>query len=263
MWLFAALAVVAVLVGLAALVQDADRPEPSAQNAPTTWTTYAAEIAGVRRGDEHTVIVVADLPAGRADCAKDLRIESLNEREPNAPDVVYANVVFSSAGSAVAGACPDRRQAEVAMRVSDPLGQRMLMFNALHPAWAPTGSNAYRQCDEVLGCHPPSDHCDPVWVDQAVLGMDVPVKRVRGVRDVLACDGTWLVLDLNRAVGDCPPAEGAPRCDVPKSTTRVFLRFERDGWRSVAGGKEAGCAPVRPEVPAFPESLCGDLPAVG
>jgi hypothetical protein len=262
-WALAALAVVAALCGIAVLVGTADGPEPAAPAAPATWATLAAEVVGVRRADDHAVVIVASLPAGRADCAKDLRIEMLQEREPDQPDVVYANVVFSSAASATVGACPDRHAAEVVMRVADPLGERTLMLNSVMRMWAPTRGPGYRQCDEVLGCHPPTDHCDPLWIDHTVLGMDVAVKRVRSVRDVLACDGTWLVLDLNRAAGNCPPAEGAPSCDIPPSTNRVFLRFERDRWESVAGGQEAGCAPVRPELPAFPEKLCRDLPAPG
>lgn len=259
-----ALAVAAALVVTVTVIRRGDgQAAAPVTPRPPEWTTSAAEVVGVRRVDERSVAVVADLPAGDPLCARDLRIELLQDQEPDRPDVIYANVVFSSANSGVLGGCPDRATAEVTMRVAKPLGRRVLLLNSTSPAWAPTAGPGYRECDDVLGCHPPADHCDPVWVDQAVLGMDVPVKRVRSIRDVLGCDGTWLVLDLNRAAGDCPPAEGAPVCDVPSETTRLFLHFGPHGWDTVAGGKEAGCAPVRTARPDFPEALCRALPAVG
>jgi hypothetical protein len=148
------------------------------------------------------------------------------------------------------------------MRVHASLGDRVLVFNASSPAWGPKGDR-YERCDEVLGCKPPADHCDPVWVDQAVYQLDVPVKRIRGVRDVRGCDGNWLVVDVNPAVGDCPPAEGADPCTIPARVTRWFMRFGMARWEQVTGTKQNGCAPIQAVRPEFPDVLCRNLPAVG
>lgn len=267
-WLSAVAAAGAVVVVAVVLVLVSSRVGERSASPPTTtdtpaWTTFAAEVVGVRRGDERTAIVEVELPAGRSDCARDLRVELLEDQLPDRPTVIYANIVFSSAGTAVADACPDQTPAEVAMPVAQPLADRVLMFNSMTPQWAPEGDR-YRSCDEHLGCYPPADHCDPVWIDQAVYYMDVPVNRIRGVRDVVACDGTWLVLELNRGAGNCPPTEGvAQPCVVDDKTNRLFLHFGQHGWDSVAGTRDAGCAAVHTERPDFPAALCESLPPVG
>jgi hypothetical protein len=254
--LLAGVAVVVVLV----LVGRGDR-QPSGAPATTTrlpWTISAAEVTGVRAVDDRTVMVQVSLPAGRDDCAREPHIEALQDQLADRPDTIYANVVFSSASVSLVGACPDHQAAEVKMVVAQPLGARVLVFNTdTEHVWAPAGG-VYRQCDPTLGCYPPADHCDPVWVDKAVLGMDVPVKRVRSVRDVLACDGTWMVLDLNRAVGSCPPGE--QKCTVTERATRIFLHFDPEGWVSVAGTQDGGCAAVHAARPAFPRAMCETLP---
>ena len=107
----------------------------------------------------------------------------------------------------------------------------------------------------------PADHCDPAWVDRALL--DVPVNRAPGARTVRGCDGTWLVMDVNPAVAECSPAAGAPTCTVTPRISRWFMLFGVRGWQGVTSTRDAGCAAVQSVQPAFPSSLCANLPAVG
>ncbi len=259
-WLVVVTAGVAVVVALVVVVSSHGSGSGSPPTTDTpAWTTFAAEVVGVRRGDERTAIVEVELPAGRADCARDLRVEMVEDQLPDRPTVIYANIVFSSAGTGVAGACPDRAPAEVTLPVSQPLGDRELLFNSTAPAWSPDGAR-YRTCDEILGCQPPADHCDRAWIDTALYSMDLPVKRTGAVSNVVACDGTWLVLELNRGAGNCPPDQP---CASTAETRRLFLYFGQYGWDTVASTRDAGCAAVHAERPDFPAALCETLPAVG
>jgi hypothetical protein len=89
----------------------------------------------------------------------------------------------------------------------------------------------------------PADHCDLAWVDEAMLRLGVAPNQGRTVR---GCDGTWLVMDVSQ-----PEA------------SRWFMLFGPHGWQQVTVTKEAGCAAVHSVQPAFPSSLCANLPAVG
>jgi hypothetical protein len=273
-WILAALsgiAVIAVLVfvvsggslGGASAAGPLPPPANPTMDAPLTWSTVAAEVVGVRPVDAQTVSVQVLLPAGRQDCARELRIEHVRDQEPDRPDVIYANVVYDTKGTAVVGGCQKRQLAEVELQVAQPLGERALLFSAMPPAWTPNGT-AYRQCDETLGCDPSADHCDQTWIDKAVYTLDVPISHLHAASDVKACDGTWLVVDVNPAVGQCPPAEGAEPCRVPKDQARrVFMRFESAGWSWVGGTKEAGCGRIADTRPDFPLALCEPLPSPG
>ncbi len=221
------------------------------------WSTFAADVLDVRRTDERSLSLVVELPAGGATCGRDARVEYVQDDLPDRPDTIYANVVYSAV-PAEFGECPERRTTEVPMRVSAPLGDRVLLFNNFGPAWAPDGER-YRMCDDLLGCHPPEDPCDPVWIDQTVYYLDVPVKRLRSVREVRGCDGTWLVLDVNPAEGTCPPDGGD--CDPGGTVSRWFLRFSGEGWETVLRTVEAGCAGLDRRFADFPTALCENLAA--
>ncbi|EHR60630.1 hypothetical protein SaccyDRAFT_1732 [Saccharomonospora cyanea NA-134] len=256
------LAAAGVVAVVAAVVVGTELTRETPQDAGRgteagTWSTFAADVVGVRRTDERSLSLVVELPAGGATCGRDARVEHLQDDLPDRPDTVYANVVYSAVPPEF-GECPERRTTEVPMRVSAPLGDRMLLFNSSGPGWAPDGDH-YRLCDDLLGCSPPEDHCDPVWIDQAVYHLDVPVKRLRSVREMRGCDGTWLVLDVNPAVGNCPPGGGD--CDPGGTVSRWFLRFSGEGWETVLRTAEAGCAGLGRRFADFPTALCEDLPA--
>ncbi|WP_153033236.1 hypothetical protein [Amycolatopsis sp. YIM 10] len=235
--------VVVALGALLAMVNRDDDAQPSAASAEVTW---AAEVTGVRPGaDAASVVIGVSVP----DCAGEPRVEMLTEEN----DTVYANVVVSGRGD-----CAGRKAAEVVLRTPGPLGARPLMLNSMD-VWGPSGGG-YARCDEQLGCLPPEDHCAEAWIDKTVYGMDVPVKRLHGVRDVRGCDGDWLVLDIDRSAGDCPPAEGASPCTAGGQASRVFFEW-RDGWSSFAGSRQAGCADAHAVRPEFPAALCASLGA--
>ena len=231
---------------------------PGTSTTSLRWVTYGAEVIGVRPGgDDRTAIVQVSLPAGRPDCARDPHMELFNETN----DTVNATAVFSSASSSVIGACPSRTTVELSLSTPDPLAGRRLSLGGTY-AWVVRG-NGYVHCQEFLGCDPPTDHCAPGWIDKAVFSLDVSVKHIRGVRTERGCDGNWLVLDIDRSVGACPPAEGKSTCTVPANVTRVFLEWHSQGWANFAGTRQAGCVDVKAARPDFPAALCENLPAVG
>lgn len=258
--MLAAAGVVAVVV--AAVVVDAGLTRETVRDVgrgteARAWSTFTADVVDVRRTDERSLSLVVELPAGEATCGRDARVEHVQDDLPDRPDTIYANVVYSAV-PAEFGECSERRTTEVPLKVSAPLGDRMLLFNSRNPAWTPDGDH-YRLCDDLLGCHPPEDPCDPVWIDQAVYHLDVPVKRLRSVREVRGCDGMWLVLDVNPAVGGCPPDGGD--CEPGGDVARWFLRFSGEGWETVLRTAEAGCAGLESRFADFPVELCANLAA--
>jgi hypothetical protein len=221
--------------------------EPSA-----VWTEYSAEVTGVRRGsNDRTALIDIAVPAGRPDCARDPRITNYTEENGR----VYANVVVSSAGAAIVGACPrpDRTPAVVTLTAPGPLGDRALVLN--QEAWTPDG-DGYRRCDRTLGCDPPRDPCDPRLLSAVRDGMDVPRNSAYTVEH---CDPRWLVMSIDVNSTACG-AGGRPGCSAPPSVRRYFLRY--DGrWTVIASTTDAGCAGVLPHEPAFPRDVCANLPA--
>jgi hypothetical protein len=244
--------VLAVLV-LGGCGQEHSSARPG--GSPAT-STSAAQVEGVRAGaDPATVVVDVRLPAGAEGCGRDPRATVLEESAAT----IWFNVVFTrSHADAYPDPCATWEVVEVPVRLAQPLGSRHVAVNGMG-LWARHGSD-FRRCDETLGCTPPTDHCDPLWVDRAVLGMDVPVKRLRGVRTVLGCRPGWLVLDLNRAVGNCAPEQGGA-CASGGTVERVYLRWADAGWQSFAGAQRGGCAEVHAVDPAFPAELCRALGA--
>jgi hypothetical protein len=240
---------------LLTLVLAACGQEPTSGRAPVT-STFAAQVEGVRAGaDPATVIADVRLPAGAQGCGRDPRATVLEESAAT----IWFNVVFTrSLGDAFPDPCATWEVVAVPVRLAQPLGSRDVAVNGTG-LWTRHGS-VFRACDETLGCTPPADHCDPRWVDKAVLAMDVPVKRLRGVRTVRGCRSGWLVLDLNRAVGNCAPEQGGA-CASGGTVQRVYLRWTNAGWQSVAGAQRGGCAEVHAVEPAFPTELCRALAA--
>lgn len=231
-----------------------------AQPGATRTGVSAVLPSGLRPGpDDRTLLVQVKLPAGRPDCAVDPRPQNLYETDTSISfDVVY-DAVMTDDGVAVPG-CGESQDATVTVTLSRPIGTRSVAL-ASTETWTLVGRE-FQRCRQWVGCHPPADHCDPGWIDLVVAGLDVPLKRIRGVRDVRGCDQRWLVLDVNPAVGDCPAyTEGSP-CAVPSRTRRLFLRWTAQGWQTFASARNPGCAEVRAADPAFPTGLCERLPAI-
>ncbi|MEO3742116.1 hypothetical protein [Plantactinospora sp. B5E13] len=231
-------------------------PPPTAAAAPT-WSTYQADVTRVRPGpDRRTLLLDVDLPAGHPECARNPRITNYTE-EPGPdgqPDRIYADVAVDSARSGMVGGCPTRTTRQVRLRAPKPIGDRLVVLN--QETWA-RQADGYRRCDPTVGCTPPADHCDPVWITAAVQGMDVPRNSARNTE---RCDGSWLVLTLDTNSAACG-AGGRPGCEAPPSVHRYFLHWESNGWRIVVRTQGHGCGDVLAVRPDFPRKLCQYLPA--
>ncbi|GGM83024.1 hypothetical protein GCM10012275_62000 [Longimycelium tulufanense] len=163
------------------------------------------------------------------------------------------------------------------MTASRPIGDRILSLDGVHSVWVADGES-YRPCEKYLGCHPPEDHCAAEWIDKATFMSDVPIKRLRSVRKVRACDGRWLILDINRNVGVCPPAEGELPRGIPPSSAaptptrtpipcqpgsriqRTLYRWTAEGWQHALIVAEGGCRQMQAAEPDLPIGLCDQLP---
>jgi hypothetical protein len=237
--------VVAILAGCA---RPGTGPgDGSAEN----WTTYQADVTNVRRGPEaRSVLLDVAVLAGQDGCSRDPRITYYTEEYGR----IFANVVQDSRRSHIVGACPSTAPAVVTLTAPEPIGDRILVLN--QEAWAPSGA-AYRRCDPQLGCTPPADPCDRVWVQAAVMGMDVSRHSVGSVE---GCDGTWLVMTVPSDPVPCG-AEPRPGCTAIVNVRRYFLRFVvGKGWQTIAASTAAGCGDVSSVEPAFPTRLCASLP---
>ncbi|MFD9893796.1 hypothetical protein ACFWY9_30990 [Amycolatopsis sp. NPDC059027] len=233
-----------------------DTGEAPAGAAETVWRDLQAEVTAVRPGPEPNVVVArATVPAGEPDCARSPHVDKVTEEN----DTVYANIVYSTRATLAREACPRKEQIDVPLTARSPIGDRAISLNS-GQAWHRKGAE-YGHCDEYLGCVPPADHCAEPWINQTVFSADVPVNRLHGARDLRGCDQNWLVLDLDRHVGDCPPAEGAPACQNTRRANRVFYHWAGNGWKSFAGAKDGGCAEVKAVEPEFPPALCEKLAA--
>lgn len=243
--------------GAAVLLAGCARPGPlgagaSGAPSPADWTTFAAEVTGVRPGPAPQALVIdVSLPAGAEGCARNPRTDMYTEEN----NTIYANVVVDSARAGVHGGCPGAAAAVVMLTAPGPIGDRVVVLN--QQAWARTG-DAYRRCAADIGCHPPADHCDPSWQLAAFNGLDVPRHAAR---DVEHCDQQWMVMVVDLNTAQCG-AGGRPGCSAPPSVHRYFLRFRDGAWQDFAQTQAGGCDAVRRADPAFPDELCRTLPPV-
>ena len=238
----------AALLGSAACADAGTKPGV-APTGSAVWVTYQAAVSAVTPGPgAKTVTVHVKAPAGGDSCSRNVRVG--NRVEENG--VVFADIVQDSAGSAVHGACPTYRPAQVRLTSPQPIGDRPLTLN--QKTWA-LRNGTYVRCDENLGCTPPKDRCDPIWTRAAVQGMDVS-RHSQG--DVEACDGTWLVMTVPDDATTCG-AEARPGCEVNTSVRRYFLRSGPAGWTTVTRTASGGCADALKAAPTFPRKLCAGL----
>ncbi|MFC6019427.1 hypothetical protein ACFP2T_24865 [Plantactinospora solaniradicis] len=226
---------------------------PTTAAGPAVWSTYQAEVTGVRRGpDPRTLLIDVEMLAGHPECARNPRTDYYTEEN----GLIYANVVLDSARADARNGCLSKVPGVARLTSSTPIGNRVVVLN--NEPWAPDGAG-YRRCDPNLGCTPPADHCDSTWVLAAIKGMDVPRNSSRNVE---ACDGAWLVMTLNLNSTQCG-AGGRPGCSAPPALYRYFMRFEEAGWRTILRTTAPGCADVLRVRADFPPALCRTLPAPG
>lgn len=221
--------------------------------------TYQPEVTGVRAGSTAEEIILAlDLPAGQPGCAQDPAATVESDEQ-----TVLVHTTFVSTVEPEFGVCAERVSHD--LPVSIPLlAGRNLSVNSRH-LWAPAdGATAFRQCHDILGCHPPADRCDPAYVELMLSRSEVaPERQV----DIVACDGTWMVLEIDAVMSGCQSLDGrSPPTGCAGSGThaRWFATAHPDeGWNVVVSGDAGGCGDVHATIPDFPTALCQDLPPHG
>jgi predicted small lipoprotein YifL len=77
------------------------------------------------------------------------------------------------------------------------------------------------------------------------------------------CDGRWAVVDVDIGAGDCP-VTGEPRGNpcAGVRVRRMYWQVVDDAWVLVGSDPGPGCGAIAAVAPAFPTSLCADLPVV-
>lgn len=112
---------------------------PTTPAGPVRWSTYEAEVSGVRPGpDARSLLIDVQLPAGHRDCGRDPAITYYTEENGR----IYANVVFQSARGEVVGGCPTGEPAVVTLRSTTPIGDREIVLN--NAAWG-SAASGYRR----------------------------------------------------------------------------------------------------------------------
>jgi hypothetical protein len=243
--------IIGIVVALIAVIACARPGTPPPSMAPEQAPSQADVVAIHPGPNDHSLIVDVDLPGGQPGCGENPRLGYHTEENGR----IFANVVADSPANDVRGGCPDRKTATAVLTFEMAVAGKPLSINTSQ-LWDP-GDPDYRLCPEHLGCHPPDDHCDRTWIDEAITHMDVPRHSYL---DTVHCDQTWLVLDINTNAGAC--GAGRPDCTAPPSVTRWFFHFD-ERWQEVGGTRRAGCADVLAREPRFPTSFCSDLAAPG
>jgi hypothetical protein len=82
--IFTLVGVIAVVAVIGTVVWRGGKGNAAAAR-PVTWTTYAANVVGVRRIDEQSVLIEVSLPAGGSNCAKDPRTDMVQDQEAGRP----------------------------------------------------------------------------------------------------------------------------------------------------------------------------------
>ena len=235
------------VMALACATPDNGPAGGSTASAPVS-APFGATVVGVHPGpDEYSLVMDLDVSTGDPGCVQNPRVANVVEEN----GYVHANVIYDSPAYD-AGACPNWETVTVTLTFEIPVAGKPLAIDLR--LWEP-GTPDYRLCDEILGCHPPEDHCDRAWIDQAAADQDVPQHTYI---HTVYCDQSWLVLEINTNAGAC--GAGRPGCSAPPNTRRVFYGWD-DRWVSIAGGREAGCPEALAEHPDFPLAVCADLPA--
>ena len=232
---------VAVL-GMAGCASSSPKPE---SKAPPAAITVPDQVSGVSAGpgaEKVTVSVTAQ--TGAAGCSENARLDGREETSK----VVYATVVQDIAGTG----CPSFKPEKIVLTVSKPLGNRLLSIN--QQVWVKR-NGAYALCGSGKNCEVPPGHCDPDRAQDVVAHMDVS-RHSRG--DVESCDGTWMVMTVPDDPAACGVG-GRPGCQSNAHVRRYFLRYQGDGWATVARTTAGGCDDVLKAAPAFPRSVCAGL----
>ncbi|WIY00836.1 hypothetical protein QRX60_43425 [Amycolatopsis mongoliensis] len=187
----------------------------------------AAWVTDIRPGpDDHSAVLHVDLSA----CAVEPHTQVTEDA-----DRIDASVLFQ----AEEGPGCDQVPTDFPMKTAAPIGKRPVIVNA-GDAWRLL-AGGWKHCDKILGCEPPADHCDRAWVAQAEFSAEAEHPGT-----TRACDQNWLIHDLQRHSG--------------QAAYRVAYRWAGNGWTSFASAKGGGCGEILAVEPAFPTSLCQNLP---
>ncbi|MEV6848558.1 hypothetical protein [Actinoplanes sp. NPDC051411] len=235
-------ALTVAVLGMAGCAGSSPKP---ASDAPPVPVTAPVQVKGVSAGPgAESVTVSVTAQTGASGCSADARIDGREETGK----VVYATVVQDTTGTG----CPSFAPAKVVLTAEKPLGNRLLSIN--QQVWV-RRNGAYTLCGSGKKCEVPPGHCDPDLAQDVVAHMDVS-RHSRG--NVESCDGTWMVM----TVPDDPDAcgvGGRPGCQSNARVRRYFLRYEGDGWATVARTAAGGCDDVLKAAPTFPRSECAGL----
>jgi hypothetical protein len=198
--------------------------EPPPAPAPPVDTS--AWVIDVRPGpDDHSAVLHVDLPT----CAV-----TPHTRITETADRIDAGVLFQT------GNGPDCHQvpADFPMKTTAPIGKRPVLVNAAD-AWRLV-SGGWQECDKILGCEPPADHCGKAWIAQEEFSAEAESPGT-----TRACDQNWLIHDLQRHSG--------------QAANRVAFRWAGRGWSGFASAKSGGCGEILAAEPKFPTALCQEL----
>jgi hypothetical protein len=242
--------ILAITVMFSSGCADAGEPSVALGAAASGTPSVALAIVSSARigGDDRTVTVDV---VREPDCFDNERasVDEENER------AVYVRVSMDAIGMPPGQKCPPRGTKAVTVQLSAPLGQRDLVVNN-DLSFTRGTDGGLRQCDRELGCHPAPTGCTAESYQTALFAADTPRHATWNAQ---ACDGTWLILDIDTGQAACPvTGDGSGPCAGLHRITRWFYRAEPDGWSTLTTTRQGGCPAALPA--AFPTRLCSALP---
>ena len=221
----AATAAIALVSGTVFVIAAAVGGDDGASAVDEPWQRSIAWPTGVRRTDENSALIAYDVPSGQPDCVRNPEARVASETA----QAMHVSLTYELSGPE----CTETVRGTITVSSRWLLRARTIVVNG--ESWMP-GPNGYRRC-APSGCAAPLPaHCSDGLVSAATETLGT-ASRVR------ACTDRWLVADV-----------------TADSVRRWFFEFRDGAWQPLLGTRNPGCSSVGETQPAFPESLCRDLP---
>lgn len=235
-----------------------------ADEGPSTFALPVQDVA--LAGDEqHLELLLGDLPASDAAGPCAYEVHPAVVEDGAAPVRLDVTITMGHPYDASFPSCPTQPISVTATLAAPLAGRDVVDTDGIGEPlrWRLTDGTIERcelpDCDPATGTAPLAAACDNSTLYDAVRDDDVPQHADI---DVLGCDGSWAVVDVDIGAGSCPADEGPNPCAGVR-VDRLFWHVDAGQWTRIHWSRDAGCGSVHEAEPDFPPSLCDSLPAPG
>ena len=148
--------------------------------------------------------------------------------------------------------------AEIELDLGAPLGDRRLLTFGSDTAYVDRDGTLVIDPESTAcgreDCSQPSPTPAPCSDEAASDAVEGEIDGADPAETLVACDGSFLVVDLTVGAGGCPPEQRA-ECARPQ---RAYFVARDGAWRLVTYAREMSCGQVfRATAIRFPPAVCG------